>query len=202
MGFFQNTCKPEGLGGKLMVQMMNSGHGNMAKWGFSNIKVSDNANILDIGCGGGANINNWLKLCKKGHVTGIDYSEVSVEVSSNKNKKAILENSCDVFLGNVLELDFNDETFDVVSAFETIYFWPKIEKSFLQVYRVLKSGGKFIICNEFDGTNPKDEKWTNYIQGMTIYTEETLCNLLSSVGFHDLEVHHTKSNWICIIAKK
>ena len=30
MGFFQNTCKPDGLGGKLMVKMMNSGHGPLA----------------------------------------------------------------------------------------------------------------------------------------------------------------------------
>ena len=26
MGFYQNTCKPEGLGGKLMTQLMNGGH--------------------------------------------------------------------------------------------------------------------------------------------------------------------------------
>ena len=34
MGFYQNTCKPEGLGGKLMTQIMNSGHhAKLAEWG-------------------------------------------------------------------------------------------------------------------------------------------------------------------------
>ena len=202
MSFFQNTCKPEGFGGKLMVQMMNSGHGKMAKWGFSHIQVKGSENILDIGCGGGANIANWINLCKKGHVTGIDYSEVSVATSSKKNKIAISENRCSVLQGNVLELPFNDEKFDIASAFETIYFWPEIEKSFSQVYRVLKPGGKFMVCNESDGTNEKDKKWTNTIKGMTIYNEKQICDLLRNVGFKIATIDHTTSHWICIIAEK
>ena len=32
MSFFENTRKPEGLGGKIMVSMMNVGHKAMADW--------------------------------------------------------------------------------------------------------------------------------------------------------------------------
>lgn len=39
MSFFQNTCKPSGLGGRLMVKMMNSGHAKLADWGFSQIQA-------------------------------------------------------------------------------------------------------------------------------------------------------------------
>ncbi|MCD7755854.1 MAG: hypothetical protein LUJ09_05940, partial [Firmicutes bacterium] len=36
MSFFQNTCKPEGLGGSIMVTTMNiGGHAALAKWGLS-----------------------------------------------------------------------------------------------------------------------------------------------------------------------
>lgn len=35
MSFFENTKKPESLGGKIMVAMMNSGHGKLADWGMS-----------------------------------------------------------------------------------------------------------------------------------------------------------------------
>ena len=34
MSFFENTRKPVGLGGKLMVSMMNVGHSAVAQWGF------------------------------------------------------------------------------------------------------------------------------------------------------------------------
>ena len=33
MSFFENTRKPVGLGGKIMVTMMNFGHSAMAAWG-------------------------------------------------------------------------------------------------------------------------------------------------------------------------
>ena len=202
MGFFQNTCKPEGFTGKLMVRMMNNGHSKLAKWGMEQIEIKKNSEILDIGCGGGANICQWLKLNETNHVTGIDYSEVSVNSSISKNKKAIEENRCEVLLGNVLEMPFEDNTFNAISAFETIYFWPEIESAFAEVYRVLKNGGKFMICNESDGENPKDEKWTNIIEGMTIYSGEKISELLVKVGFKNLKVKHTENHWICIIGEK
>ncbi|MEI3085271.1 MAG: hypothetical protein V8S87_04310 [Oscillospiraceae bacterium] len=34
MSFFENTRKPAGLGGKLMVTMMNIGHRALAGWGL------------------------------------------------------------------------------------------------------------------------------------------------------------------------
>ena len=85
MSFFENTRKPQGFGGRIMVKMMNSGHSKLAKWGFTKIYAKSNAKVLDIGCGGGANIANWLAKCTNGHVTGIDYSKVSVEESKKLN---------------------------------------------------------------------------------------------------------------------
>ena len=78
MSFFQNTCKPKGLGGSLMVNMMNIGHSPMAEWGLKHIKINKNDISLDVGCGGGANIKKLLEKSPKGKVFGIDYSEVSV----------------------------------------------------------------------------------------------------------------------------
>ena len=34
VSFFENTRKPAGLGGKIMVAMMNFGHSAMAEWGL------------------------------------------------------------------------------------------------------------------------------------------------------------------------
>ena len=46
--------------------------------------------ILDIGCGGGRNIERFAaQISDAGRVVGIDYSEVSVEKSAELNKEAI-----------------------------------------------------------------------------------------------------------------
>ena len=38
MSFFENTRKPVGFGGKIMVAMMNFGHSAMAEWGLRFLK--------------------------------------------------------------------------------------------------------------------------------------------------------------------
>lgn len=203
MGFFENTRKPQGFGGKIMVKMMNGGHSKLAKWGFTKIYAKSNAKVLDIGCGGGANIANWLGKCTNGHVTGIDYSKVSVEESKKLNAVAINQGKCDVVHGDVSSMPFDDEAFDCVSAFETVYFWTDLEKSFAEVNRVMKSGGTFLICNESDGTNSADEKWAKKIGGMKIYNEMQLRTMLEKVGFCDIKSFvDAKKHWLCIVANK
>ena len=61
MSFFENTRKPVGLGGQLMVAMMNLGHSPMARWGLQFQRLAPNAKVLDCGCGGGANIKRLLE---------------------------------------------------------------------------------------------------------------------------------------------
>ena len=203
MGFYQNTRKPVGFGGTIMVRLMNVCHSPIATWGFSKLTMRDNLNILDIGCGGGKNIATWLRKSKNSHVTGLDYSEVSVAESSKKNKWAIKRNRCEILRGNVAEMPFSDNTFDCVSAFETIYFWPGLEECFTEVNRVLKHGGIFMVCNGSDGENESDEKWVNIIEGMNVYNEEQLHSALEKAGFYKIKCYiNTEKHWLCIFAKK
>lgn len=47
MSFFENTRKPVGLGGKLMVAMMNLGHSPVARWGLQFLNAAPDAKVLD-----------------------------------------------------------------------------------------------------------------------------------------------------------
>ena len=122
MSFFENTRNPVGLGGKIMVALMNLGHIPVARWGLRFLELTPDAKVLDCGCGGGANIKRPLTLCPKGTVWGIDYSPVSVEKSKRVNKAAVARGRCDVLCASVAELPFESEQFDLVTAFETVYF--------------------------------------------------------------------------------
>ena len=201
MSFFENTRKPEGFGGKIMVAMMNVGHSAVARWGLQFLELAPDAKVLDCGCGGGANMKRLLKKCPQGIVKGIDYSPVSVEKSKKVNEAAVTKRRCDVLCASVAELPFESEQFDAVTAFETIYFWPDLPQCFREVYRVLKPGGTFLICNESNGDTDKDEKWTEIIGGMTIYKDIELKAYLEQAGFHEVQIHKNKS-WLCITARK
>lgn len=202
MSFFENTKKPEGLGGKIMVAMMNSGHGKLADWGMSFLGLSTDAAVLDCGCGGGANLCKLLKRCPNGTVTGIDYSSVSVEKSKKLNAKTISEGRCCVLEASVAVLPFEDNKFDVVTAFETVYFWPGLVDCFREVYRVTKTGGIFLICNEATGDTDKNDKWTQLIDGMTIYRDAQLKTALREAGFTNIQIHKNKKDWLCVTGQK
>ena len=201
MSFIENTRKPVGFGGKIMVAMMNVGHSTVARWGLQFLELAPDAMVLDCGCGGGANMKRLLKKCPQGIVKGIDYSPVSVEKSKKVNAVAVTKRRCDVLCASVAELPFESEQFDAVTAFETVYFWPDLPQCFREVWRVLKSGGTFLICNESNGDTDRDEKWTEIIGGMTIYKDIELKAYLEQAGFHDVQIHKKKS-WLCVTARK
>ena len=185
-----------------MVSMMNVGHRSLAHWGMRFLPLSPDARVLDCGCGGGANLKKLLKRCPQGIVKGIDYSAVSVEKSRKLNDAAIREGRCVVWQGSVAEMIFAASWFDAVTAFETVYFWPDLPQCFREVFRVLKPGGVFFLCNESSGDTDKDEKWTERIAGMTIYRDVQLQAALEQAGFHDIEIHKNEKDWLCMLARK
>lgn len=200
--YFANARKPgKGVYGQTMLYMMNLMHNKIAMWGLSNIEIKNTDNILDIGCGGGKNISNLLKKASDAKVYGVDYSKSSVENSKKFNRKAISEGKVDVVQGNVSSLPFEDEKFDLATAFETVYFWPDLVNDFKEVKRVLKSGGRFFICNEAAKLE-EFENWSNLID-MTIHTKEQLQDALIQAGFTDILPHeHENGKWLCVIAQK
>ena len=200
---FGNTKKPEGFWGKLMVEGMNRGHAPLADWGMSFFGAMQPKSILDCGCGGGRNVAELLKKYPQAEVTGLDYSEVSVKKSQEVNAEAVAQGRCRIVQGDVSALPFADGAFDLVTAFETIYFWPGPERSFSEVFRVLKKGGTFAIVNEADGKNKADEKWTNIIDGMKIYGKEELERCLYEAGFTRVEADHSaEKHWLTVRAVK
>ena len=58
MSFFENTRKPEGFGGKLMVAMMNLGHSPVARWGLQFLNAAPDARVSDQGEPSSASLPN------------------------------------------------------------------------------------------------------------------------------------------------
>ena len=207
MGLYKNfvnqTRKPEGILGKMMVSGMNSGHAKLADWGMTHLKEIAPSNIVELGCGGGRNTAELLKRYPQAKVMALDYSALSVEKTKEYNKDRISEGRCSVIQGNVAELPSEDGTFDLATAFETVYFWPGLKHCFSEVCRVLKPGGSFMICNESDGTDDTSLKYEKIIEGMKCYTIDELSSALKSAGFTEVESdRYDDKPWITVIARK
>lgn len=207
MGLFKNfvsqTRKPEGFLGGVMLKSMNSGHAVMADWGLSHLPSLSPALVADLGCGAGRNAGELLRRYPQAKVFAVDYSELSVAKANAYNREMVEAGRCTVQRGDVSDLQLPAGSFDLVTAFETVYFWPGLEKCFGQVYSILKPGGRFLICNESDGTDAAGTKFAKIIDGMRAYTAEEILHALQAAGFSLTESHHHPGKpWITVIAEK
>lgn len=193
----QNTRRPEGFWGRMILRGMNKGHARLAEWGFRHLDWQENWTVLDIGCGGGANISRMMDLCPHGLIYGIDASKESVDFARKQNQKSV-DKRCFISQGTADKLPYDADTFDLVTAFETIYFWDDLEKAFAEVFRILKPGGQFMICCE--AGDPSDTTWTSRIDGMTIHPAEEIKQLLAQNGFTRINIYKGHKESICITA--
>ena len=207
MGLFKDyvsqTRKPQGRLGKMMLNGMNSGHAKMADWAISHLQTVVPERLVDLGCGGGRNIGALLKRYPSAKGTAVDYSDLSVEKAKGVNAGVISKGRLEVKQGDVSSLDLPDGAYDLATAFETIYFWPGLEKCFTEVARILKDGGLFLISNESDGEDAASLKFEKIIDGMKCYTPEQISDALKAAGFSKVSTdHHPNKPWITAIAKK
>jgi len=192
--------KPEGTWGKLTLKGMNKGHQPLTEWAFEQLQITTALTmILDVGCGGGAVLTRLLATFFNSEVHGVDYSATSVAVSKKVNATQ-LDKRCFIQQADVCELPFSDLTFDLVTAFETIYFWPDLEQAFCEINRVLKKGGYFLICCESDGSD--GETWDQKITGMRYYPSDELVQKLAVNGFAEIRQYRNDQGWICLIGSK
>lgn len=202
-----NAKKPKGFWGKLMIRRMNNRHLPLINWGLKSIEIKPFDKVLDIGCGGGNAINIMINSIDGGKIFGVDYSSLSVENAKKLNKKSVANHSVQILEASVAELPFNDDAFDIVTAFETIYFWPNLEENLKEVLRVLKPNGEvLIVCEMFKGES--EDKTAQVIVDMldmneNYKTRSELENLLKNCGFNTVSSRVDESNhWIALTAKK
>lgn len=202
----KNARKPVGELGHQILDRMNESHESMAQWGVTHFEINEDSKILDIGCGGGRNIERFAgQISENGRVVGIDYSEVSVEKSTKLNQDAIDAGKVNVLQESVSEMPFYDETFDIVTGFETIYFWPDFINDLKEVNRVLKKDGLVFFCNETVYREGQMEKYDDLVEllDMKIYSEDVLKESLEKTGFKDFKAYvDEEHDWICVTARK
>ena len=196
--FFSQCARPKGALGRVMLSFMNYTHAPLTNWGLKFVNVQDGWTMLDVGCGGGFTIRRLLKRSEGAKVYGIDISEESVAKAKKVNGD-VLNKQVFVVQGSAEKLPYEDGKFELVTAVETVYFWPNLPDCLQEVRRVLKPGGRFAILVEVVDS---DSKWTNVVEGMTAFSPEDLKKLLDEAGFTQTEIHRKKPSYATIIGVK
>ena len=199
--------KPRGWFGRWILWNMNSRHSGVTDWGLSHISVEPGYTILDVGCGGGRTLSKLAAMATQGKVYGIDFSEASIAVSKRTNARLMAAGRVEVQHGSVSQLPFPDNTFDLVTAVETHFWWPNLPGDMRETFRVLKPGGRLVIIAEvYKGANTTMarlcEKHASQT-GMSMLGIDEHRELFANAGYTDIQVSvEREKGWICVIGTK
>lgn len=198
----ENAGHPKGFWGVRTVRAMNKSHDELTDWGLSFLTVNDDDKILDIGCGGGRTLKKLSKSTTN-TVWGVDISDTAIKESFRMNRADIKRDHVMICKSGVSDLPFADGTFDVVTAVETIYFWPDPAEDLKQVYRVMKPGGRLMILTEdrADGPHPERRAEIAAMIRMNIPTADGLALDLQNAGFKNVTAY-VRDDALCMIAHK
>jgi ubiquinone/menaquinone biosynthesis C-methylase UbiE len=197
MSFTDNFGHPRGLLGRLMLVTIEKEHLPMAKWAFNLFEIPQTGTIVDLGCGGGYNVKRLLEKSQSAKVYGVDISAESVRKAKKINSKE-LGRRCEIMQGDVGQMPFKDGQFDFATAFETVFFWPNLPVNLLEVFRVIKAGGRFAVINNYG--DPAID-WEKKVPCMKRYTVKEIQNFMEAAGFKII-TQETKDNLFLVIGEK
>jgi ubiquinone/menaquinone biosynthesis C-methylase UbiE len=107
--------------------------------------------LLEVGCGAGIDLARFAKGGAK--TTGVDLSETAIELAKKNFEHRQLPG--DFYVMNAEELEFDQDSFDVVYAHGVLQYTADAPKMVAELYRVLRPGGKaiFMVYNRYSWLN-------------------------------------------------
>ena len=173
--------KPKGIIGRyLMKKIFNNLNADLYLFVKEILDIQREDRVLEIGFGSGRLINEMANITTEGAVEGIDFSQAMLEQASKTNKQHILEGQVRLQKRECSVLPFDNESFDKLCSLNTLYFLKDPNKYFVEMFRVLKPGGKIVIGFRDD----KQMSTLNLSEDIfTLYSQNNVVNLLSEAGF-------------------
>jgi len=197
--------KPDKWFGRIFARAMNKSHEAMITWGLCNVRIESQYQILDVGCGGGRTIEKLAAIAGTGVICGIDCADGSLAVAREHNASLIGAGRVVIEKASVSQLPFPDNTFDLVTAIETQYYWPDLKGDMREILRVLKPAGRLVVIAEmYKGGKYDRLKWpVMWLLRSSHLSVNDHRELFSSAGYGNAEIfEETNRGWICATATK
>ena len=192
--------RPASVMGLLVLRSMNIAHARLHRWGLEAAEIRPRDKVLDVGCGGGKAIARILTRTRR-EVAGVDHSPEAVETTRRLNRSAIASGRLRVLEGSVDHLPFRNGFFNVVTAFETTYFWLELQAGLTEIHRVLNRCGRLVIANEF-ADRASAGAWAGRLN-MRVPDSEALAGAAYEAGFLMVDVSvHPHNGWLRLVAAK
>ena len=155
---------------------------------IKSMEIKPGMKVLEVGVGTGLSLPLYPPFCE---ITGIDLCESMLKQGSEKIRQYGLGH-VQLEQMDATHLDFEDNTFDAVTASMLISVVPEPRKVFGEMIRVCKEGGRIVLLNHFCNGNKLMTRMERFIS--------PLC---TRIGFRtDLSLEHLTDGMPLTIHKK
>jgi ubiquinone/menaquinone biosynthesis C-methylase UbiE len=151
--------------------------------------------VLDVGCGTGSLTRaTRARTGPGGEVHGIDAAPEMIDVARHNAARAGVD--VDFKVGLIEDIPFPDEVFDLVLSSLMLHHLPHDLKGegLVEIYRVLKPGGRFLAVDFEPPTSPWFRRLATWFsgQGMLRSNLQALGAMMEEAGFSEVEVGATQ----------
>eukprot|EP00560_Eucampia_antarctica_P009172 CAMPEP_0197828054 /NCGR_PEP_ID=MMETSP1437-20131217/4701_1 /TAXON_ID=49252 ORGANISM="Eucampia antarctica, Strain CCMP1452" /NCGR_SAMPLE_ID=MMETSP1437 /ASSEMBLY_ACC=CAM_ASM_001096 /LENGTH=337 /DNA_ID=CAMNT_0043429133 /DNA_START=300 /DNA_END=1313 /DNA_ORIENTATION=- len=160
LGYYTKEEMEAGYKKKNFIQAKYDFVDEMMKLGGISPDTDKSVKVLDVGCGVGGTSRYLAKKLPDADVTGITLSPNQVQRATELAKEQDVPNAKFTVM-NALEMEYADNTFDIVWACESGEHMPDKAAYINEMMRVLKPGGKFVMatwCQRDDREVPLDDR--------------------------------------------
>lgn len=181
---------PRGFAGRVTLMGMNFSHKSIYENVAKALALQPADDLLEIACGNGQFIKNYASHVHS--VTGLDLSQLCVKLATKKNKERIVAGSAEFVQGEATQLPWENNRFSAATSMASFMLFPKPVESLKEMYRVLRPGGRVIVCIEWNAEDGKDHSKDIKKYGMQLWTENDVRNMLKEAGFSDITITYVK----------
>jgi SAM-dependent methyltransferase len=196
--------RPRGKEGRLLLEDMNDHHRRLSEWALTKIPDVVCNRALDIGCGGGMLISLLARRYPDSVLYGVDISEESIEMTKELNAELVMNGRCIISMDSVSDLPFEKGFFDIVTAFETYFFWPDLENDIRKAASAVARNGYMIIVSETYPHPDFKERNDEAIRlcGLNLLDNDAMASLMEECGM-DVTVNTVEEkNWVAFVGRK
>jgi phosphatidylethanolamine/phosphatidyl-N-methylethanolamine N-methyltransferase len=129
------------------------------------MKIRPGDSVLEVGVGTGINLSMYPSACA---ITGVDLSAPMLDKARERILNKGLRN-CRVMEMDAAQMNFPDESFDIVYAPYLISVVPDPVKVAQEMRRVCRRGGRIVILNHFKSENPIVSRVETAISPLTVH---------------------------------
>ncbi len=148
--------------------------------------------VLDLGSGAGIDVFIAARqVGERGKVIGVDMTEAMI-ARARRNAEKVKAANVEFRLGEIEALPVEDGTIDMVISNCVINLVPSKEKAFAEVFRVLKTGGRFSVSDIVsDGTLSEKARqnaalWAGCVSGAI--DRQQYLKIIRDAGFTDVRI--------------